>query len=59
MENSQDKDPVVIDEVYKHLGVKQVRKVDHRTMEEMFAKRVRLVLQTHLNSKNVFKPLNT
>lgn len=50
-------------ELYKYLGIKQARRIDHQTMKteltNVFVKRVRQVLKTNLNSRNLFKALNT
>lgn len=63
MENGQNIEAMEAGEVYKYLGVKQARKIDHQAMKKelttKFIKKVRRVLHTHLNSKNLFKALNT
>lgn len=63
MENDQNIEAMGTVEIYKNLGVKQVRKIEHQTMNKalttMFTKIVVQVLKTHLNIQNMFKDLNT
>ena len=50
------------EESYKYLGMKQAQRIDHRTLRnEMttFFTRMRRLLKTNLNSRNLFKAINT
>ena len=51
------------EESYKYLGMKQAQRIDHRTikneMTTRFFTRMRRLLKTNLNSRNLFKAINT
>lgn len=57
-----DIDMEVSDEVYKYLGVKQARKIQHQTMKTelitRFIERLMQVLWISISSRDMFKALN-
>lgn len=63
LKNGQLIKAMLADETYKYLGVKQARCVDHATVKNElsteFAGRIRQVLKTSLNSRNIIKAINT
>lgn len=63
MEDGQTIKSMEAGETYKYLGMKQARKLDHSTMKKEFTQefvsRLRKILKTKLNSKNLTKAINT
>ncbi|XP_050514746.1 uncharacterized protein LOC126889989 [Diabrotica virgifera virgifera] len=63
MQNGQNIEAMGDNDMYKYLGVKQARKIDHKQMKTEitteFIRRVKQLLRSQLNSKNLFKALNT
>ncbi|KAL1493695.1 hypothetical protein ABEB36_009390 [Hypothenemus hampei] len=56
-------EPMGKEDTYKYLGVKQTQRIVHGAMKaeltEEFRRRIRLLTKTKLNSKNLFKAINT
>ena len=48
---------------YKYLGILELNKIMcdqmKRKVKEVYQKRVKLLMKTHINGKNLFKALNT
>ncbi|XP_050302196.1 uncharacterized protein LOC126740283 [Anthonomus grandis grandis] len=63
MQNVQTIEAMGEHEIYKYLGMKQSQTIEQQTMKceltNEFVKKVRQVLRTNLNSKNIFKALNS
>lgn len=63
LESGQQIDSMTDADIYKYLGVKQARRIDHASVKNdlkiEFAKRVRLLFKTGLNSRNLMKAINT
>lgn len=61
--NGQEIESMREGEVYKYLGIKQARRIEHpaikRELSSEFDRRLKLLLKTSLNSRNLFKAINT
>uniref|UniRef100_A0A6P7FTX2 Uncharacterized protein LOC114333960 n=1 Tax=Diabrotica virgifera virgifera TaxID=50390 RepID=A0A6P7FTX2_DIAVI len=63
MQNGKNIEAMGENDMYKYLGVKQAQKIDHKQMKieitTEFIRRVKQLLRSHINSRNLFKALNT
>ncbi|CAG4934599.1 unnamed protein product [Colias eurytheme] len=63
LENGEIIEPMTEHNSYKYLGFKQLKQIAHKEtildLKKRFTHRLRLILKTHLNSKNTIKAINT